>query len=272
MSAADRSLQRAVRGSRRGYTGMRVAGGVITAVLVGGAAVSSIPTMLRQEETMALDLPQDLTGIVVRAPRGDVEVRELTDGGTGQVEAELEWALSRPDLGPLTGSDDGTIVVTAPCEGVNFGTCAASFAITVPPGTDVEVIGGFGDVDVDSTGTVEASATGGDLTVSGEPSRVALTSTLGNVTVERLGAPPELVRVDSTLGDVDVTLPAAVSYVVSTATELGDTQVTVDRASDSPYVVDVETTLGSIEVTTPTSTGTSVDTDPGSGDGGDSGR
>ncbi|OLT39598.1 hypothetical protein BJF86_06995 [Serinicoccus sp. CNJ-927] len=250
-----RTSARGIRTSRGGYTGLRVVGGVVTAVLVGGATVSSVPSMLRQSDTAALTLPHGLDRVIIQSPRGDVDVREAREGEQARVEADLHWSLAKPELGLLRDSpDDGSVVVQAPCSGGNLGQCAAGFSVTIPPGTDVEVTGGFGDIDVTTTGAVSASGTGGDMTINGEPSRVELDSTMGDVTIEGLGEPPELVRVTSTMGDVTVTLPGEVSYAVTTSTDMGaDPRVTVDRASDSPYVVDLETTMGSIEVLTPES-------------------
>ncbi|ANS79178.1 lipoprotein [Serinicoccus hydrothermalis] len=244
-----REQARAVRRRHGGYAGLRVAGGVVTAVLVAGAAVGSVPGMLRQSATQLLDLPDDLDRVVVQAPIGDVEVRELRAGERAQVEAQVSWALDQPELELLDGPDDGSVLVQAPC-GDNLGQCSADFSLAVPPGTDVEVAGGFGDVDVSTTGAVEASATGGDLTIGGSPERVELDSTMGDVTVESRGeTPPELVRVDSTMGDVRVVLPRGFSYAVTTDADLGDAEVTVDRVADSPYVVDVGTTMGDVAVT-----------------------
>ncbi|WP_151523828.1 hypothetical protein [Serinicoccus kebangsaanensis] len=251
---SDQAQARGIRHRHGSYTGLRVVGGVVTAVLVAGAGISSVPGMLRQSDTAVLDLPDDVDRVVVQSPRGDVELRELRDGEQARVDAELHWSMARPELGLLDGPDDGSVVVQAPCNGGNMGQCSASFSLVVPPGTDVEVVGGFGDIDIDTTGTVEARGTGGDLRVSGEPTWIELNSTMGDVTIEGLGAPPpELIRVNSTMGDVTVTLPPRIAYAVSTQTDLGDDpQVSVARDRGSPYVVDIETTMGSIDVANPT--------------------
>ena len=252
MSAADRSAARAqaraVR-ARRPYPALRAVGGAVTAVLVAGGALSTAPAMMTQEGSQTSALPASMTRLVLQAPRGDVEVRELAAGEEPSVTATARWTLNRPRVSTSPATETGTVQVEAPCSGSNLGVCSQDLLVRVPAGTALEIDGTFGDVDVTSTGEVQVEVTAGDISLSGAPPRAVVRSTAGHVTVQHTGEePPELLRVRTTLGDVDVEVPGSQEYAVTTATSQGDRDVRVDEAPDAPSVIDVETTLGDIEV------------------------
>ncbi|KUG52782.1 hypothetical protein AVL62_14495 [Serinicoccus chungangensis] len=252
MSAADRrearAQARAVR-ARAPYPTLRAVGGALTAVLVAGGALSTAPAMMTQEGSRTSALPASMTRLVLVAPRGDVEVRELAAGEDPSVTATARWTLNRPEVRIEEPGGSGTVQVEAPCTGSNLGVCSQDLLVRVPAGTALEIDGTFGDVDVSSTGEVQVEVTGGHIELSGAPTRAAVRSTLGDVTVQHTGEEaPELLRVRTTLGDVDVELPGSQEYAVTTATSQGDRDVRVDEAQDAPSVIDVETTLGDIEI------------------------
>ncbi|WP_299519412.1 DUF4097 family beta strand repeat-containing protein [uncultured Serinicoccus sp.] len=255
MSAADRhearAQARAVR-ARAPYPALRAVGAAVTAVLVAGGALSTAPAMMTQEGSQTTALPTSMERLVLQAPRGDVEVRELATGEEPQVVATATWTLNRPEV--RTREDGGTVHVDAPCTGENLGVCSQDLLVRVPAGTALQIEGTFGDVDVSSTGEVQVEVTGGTIDLSGAPPRAEVRTTLGDVTVQHTGEePPELLRVRTTLGDVEVEVPGSHGYAVSTATSQGDRDVRVDDVQDAPSVIDVETTLGDIEVS-PSST------------------
>ncbi|WP_298888798.1 DUF4097 family beta strand repeat-containing protein [uncultured Serinicoccus sp.] len=250
MSAADRrearAQARAVR-ARTPYPALRAVGGALTALLVVGGALSTAPAMMTQEGSQTSALPASMTRLVLLAPRGDVQVRELAAGEDPSVTATARWTLNRPEV--RTSAANGTVQVEAPCTGSNLGVCSQDLLVRVPAGTALEIDSAFGDVDVSSTGEVQVDLTGGDISLSGAPPRAVVRSTLGDVIVQHTGEePPELLRVRTTLGDVDVELPGSQEYAVTTATSQGDRDVRVDEVQDAPSVIDVETTLGDIEI------------------------
>lgn len=250
MSAPDpraaRVQARAVR-ERAPYPVLRGVGAVVSVLLLGAGVLGTAPSLMTQERSDSTPLPEDLTRLVLEAPRGDVEVRELRAGEAPRVDTTTTWTLNRPEL--VVREDDGTVRLDAPCTGGNLGVCSQDVAVWVPPGTTLDIDGTFGDIDVSTTGDVQVELTGGDVSLSGSPQRAEVRSTLGDVTIDHTGTePPELLRVRTTLGDVEVLVPDAPGYAVTASSRQGDRQVRVDRDADSPFVVDVETTLGDIDV------------------------
>lgn len=234
--------------ARPAYPALRAVGAVVTALLVGGAVLSTAPAMMTQEGVDTAPLPASMTRLVVEAPRGDVEIHEVPEGGEPRIETTARWTLNRPEV--TTREEGATVHVEAPCDGSNLGVCSQDLSLWVPAGTALVVDGTFGDVDITTTGTVEVDVTAGDITLAGAPPRAVVRSTLGQVDVEHTGPePPELLRVRTTLGDVGLEVPEGRGYAVTAEASQGESpRVRVDDVPGSEHVIDVETTLGSIEI------------------------
>lgn len=239
------SPTREVRRARGSYAGLRVVGLVITLVLVLGGAVSAVPTMLTQDGTEQMALPASVTTLVVAAPRGDVQVREVLAGESPRLEARARWTLSRPEV-VTAQEEDGVVRVDAPCTGGNLGVCSVDLLAWVPAGTDLRIDTGFGDVDLTTSGDVAVTATGGEITVDGSTTNASLSTTLGSIDLQSSEV-PDRVRIRSTLGEVEVSVPGE-AYAVSTDTSQGTVRVGVPTDADSPHTLDIETTLGDIDI------------------------
>lgn len=260
-----------VRRSRSGYGVLRGVGALVAAFMVGGAGISLVPEMVRQEETSTLTLDAAALGtleqtrsILVEGGRGDVVVREVGAGASPTVTTDSWWAFRKPVLSVGEGPGD-QLVVSAPCPSGNWGSCSVGFELTVPAGTAVEVRADLGDVDVLSTGDVTVTGSLGDVSVGGDPGTVRVATSLGDIrvagtpgTVEAqasLGGirvlaqePPDLVSATTSLGDVHVEVPGQVSYAVDTDTNQGDQDVRVPRDPAAPHTLRVRTSLGSIRI------------------------
>lgn len=259
-----------VRRSRAGYGALRAVGAVLAAAMIGGATVSLVPDMARQEVTStvtvdgsALASLEQAGAVLVEGSRKDVVVREARAGERPSVTTTAEWAFNEPEL-RLDEGPDG-LAVSAPCPSGNWGICAVGFELVVPAGTAVEVRATLGDVDVVSTGDVTVTSSLGDVSVGGDPGTVRVTSSLGDIRVSgtpgtvhaeaSLGSirvlaqePPDLVSATTSLGDVHLEVPGGVSYAVDTDTNQGDRDVQVSRDPASPHTLRARTSLGAIQI------------------------
>ena len=242
--------RRVVRTSRPGYAALRAVGLALGSVLVVGSAISTTPSMLRQDTLTQHALPGDLTSLSIKAPRGDVQVSEVGEAGKGiepQAWVATSWTLAEPEV-ELVDLGEGSWSLSARCIGNNFGSCSADLEVQVPAGAQVEVVGTFGDVDVRTDGAVDVRTTGGDILVDGRPSSVAATTTFGDVSVTVADEAPSAVSVRTTTGDVQVTVPRSGTYEVLAQTAQGERQVSVPTQDGAPHTVTVQTTLGDVTV------------------------
>lgn len=247
---AGAATRQAVRRSRSGYAALRVLGLGLGGVLVAGAGLSIAPSMLLQDGTEPLDLPASMasmTSLTVRTPVGDVAVAEVGADGRPQVLVDKEWTLTEPGVS-LDDHGDGRWTLTTSCEGSNLGRCTAGVDVLVPEGTDVTVVGTFGDVDVRSTGEVDVRSTAGDVVVEGRPEQVSVSTTVGEVLVDTGDHAPETVTVRSTAGNIDVLLPRSQEYDVLAETNHGTRSVTLPTTSGAPHTVTARTTFGHLEI------------------------
>lgn len=244
------AARQAVRRSRSGYAALRAVGLGLGAVLLAGSAASVAPSMLIQAHTQPLDVPSSMasmTSLTVTSPRGDVAVAEVGEGGRPQVVIDKGWTLNEPGVG-LTDHGDGSWTLSSSCEGGNLGHCWAGVDMLVPEGTDVTVVATFGDVDVRSSGTVDARSTSGDITVEGRPESVAVLTTFGQVLVDSAEHAPGSVEVRTTAGDIDVRLPRSQEYAVLAETTHGERTVTLPTRAGAPHTVTARTTFGNLDV------------------------
>jgi hypothetical protein len=231
-----------VTGSR--YTAVRVGGALVAGLMVAGTVAGTLPAMLRTSELdwVALD-EAGLETVVLSGDRGGIRVTEAAPGQSAGVTTALTWSWTRPQV-RLVAEDEGRVrVVTDGCRQ----DCLAEHHLILPPGTAVQVSTHLGDIDVDTTGPVDASSTlgGVDVRMTGVPEEAEDTDP---------GATPDplaWVRARSTVGDVTVTVPEGTAYRVQARSSVGDRLVRVEQAVDAPLLVDAETTLGDVLVTNP---------------------
>lgn len=246
---AQAAGRQAVRRSRSGYGAARAVGLGLAAVLAMTSAVSVAPSMLVQDAIETLDVPAgmaSMTSVTVHAPLGDVTVAEVGDGSQPQVVVDKGWTLAEPTAS-LVDHGDGSWTLTTECEGANLGRCHAGVDLLVPEGTDVTVIGSLGDVEVRSSGAVDARSSAGNITVQGSPTVVSARTTFGNVRVGSTRA-PEAVTVSSTAGDIDILLPRTEAYDVLAETTHGERSVTLPTRSGAPHTVTARSTFGNVDL------------------------
>lgn len=233
-------------GPRRGYVVTRTVGAVVALGLVGTAAVSAVPEMLRTTTVHDLALADSVQRLVLDPGVGEVQVREAAAGEALGVQTSQTYSGRQPEVN-LTQGSDGTARLDASCPRIiGLGTCSIDWEIVVPAGTDLEINSSIGDVDIHSTGSVQVQGATGDIRLSGAPTQVDLTLSIGDVRVET-DAPADSLRVRSSLGDVTLALPEG-PYQVHSQTSLGTERLSLDTEPDAPYVVDVQTSLGDILV------------------------
>lgn len=260
-----------VRRSRAGYGVLRGVSALVAALLIGGASISLVPDMARQEATStvildgaALGTIEQTRSVLIEGDRGDVVVRETREGESPAVTMSSRWAFREPELSVDEGPG-GQLTVSAPCPPGNWGACAVGFELSVPAGTAVEVRASLGDVDVVSTGDVTVVSSLGDVSVAGEANTVRVTTSLGDIRVTgtpgtvqadaSLGGirvlvqePPDLVSATTSLGDVHLEVPGGVGYAVDTDTSQGSQDVRVTRDPEAPRTLRARTSLGAIRI------------------------
>lgn len=245
------AARQTVRRSRPGYGALRAVGLGLSAVLITASAASMAPPMLLQEQTQTLDVPSamaSMSSLTIQAPRGDVSVAEVGAGGAPQVSVDKGWTLNEPGVG-LVDHGDGSWTLSSECEDSNLGQCWAGVDVLVPVGTDVTIDATFGDVDVETTGVVDAKSTSGNITVEGRPEQVSAATTFGDVEVDTGDHAPETVEVRSTAGNIDVRLPRSQDYSVLAETTHGERNVTLPTRADAPHTVTARTTFGNVSLT-----------------------
>ena len=127
--------------------------------------------------------------------------------------------------------------------------CDVEFKIRVPSATTatvtaqagaVKVTGLSGNVTVTTeAGAVEANALTGE--------QVAVTTQAGATSLEFAKA-PKMVRVATQLGAVEVRLPTGTAYAVDVDTNVGASDVSVQRDAGSAHKVQVKTDVGGVKV------------------------
>lgn len=243
------AARQAVRRSRSGYAALRAVGLGLGVLLATASAASMAPSMLVQKDSEALSVPPSasaMTSLTIRAPRGDVTVAEAGADGRPQVLVEKRWTLNEPSA-DLTDNGDGSWTLGTDCTEPNLGSCQAGLDVLVPAGTDVTVIGSLGNVEVSSTGAVDARSAAGDVTVEGSPTAISATTAMGDVRVES-GVAPASVTVRSTAGDIDVLLPRSADYDVLAETDHGERSVTLPTRRGAPHTVSARTTFGNLDL------------------------
>lgn len=222
---------------------IRTVAGIITLVLALGGSISLLGSALERSESRPLEVPAEMTRLVVDNSVGEVVVREAEVGAEPEVQVTETWGLQRPEVS--TSSADGTTTLRGSCDGPTFGKCSTDWQIAVPAGTQIEL---RGDV-----GSVRASEISGDLDVDLEVGEVeVLEATSDEISVQvgvgsasvDAAEPPRRTTVRTDVGDASVTLPGEADYRVTAGTETGSLTNTLGDDPQAENVVDVGVDVG----------------------------
>jgi hypothetical protein len=232
------------------------------AVVIGWTALSIVADAGTGTYQFSRDLP--VTGGTLHASLGDGSVT-LEPGPTARLTGIITYSLIRPHLA-IHGSS-----VDYHCP-VPTGQCSLNSTLTVPPGDNVSLSSGLGDLTVNgaTSGNISLSTSSGDLTANGlTGTSDTLTTTAGNITATGITAPdvtasavagdvtltftraPGNLTVRSTFGDISIVLPPVTDgYNIQTSSHFGDSSVSsgVDQNNSSTHVIKVTSTAGDISI------------------------
>lgn len=224
-------------------------GAVVTGLLIILAALNLFQLTVGREHTTAryaYPMPT-VSGavLVLEADAADVTVEPGSSGGI-RVERSGSTAHGQA-LGDPT-LDGSTLRLPGDCHGGAWGWlsfCSVSYDIQVPPGVDLTVRTGSGDVDVAglTTSSLTVKAGSGDLSLTDLTSQsVTANAGSGDIDVADLSSPSAVVETGS--GDVTVTY-AVVPSDLRASTGSGDLEVYVPR-DDTAYTVHQHTGSGDL--------------------------
>ena len=232
------------------------------AVIIGWTALSIVANAGTGSYQFSRDLP--VTAGTLHASLGDGSVT-LEPGPAAHITGTLTYSLIRPHL-----TIDGS-AVSYHCP-LPTGQCSLTSTLTVPPGDNVALSTGSGDLTVNGTtgGNISLSTTSGNLTANGlTGTDDTLTTTVGDITASGITAShvtadsvagnvtiafaqmPHTVRVHSTVGDISINVPPG-HYHIEKDSRVGDTSVSSGVIQDptSPRVIMVTSTTGNITIGT----------------------
>jgi Putative adhesin len=221
----------------------RVAVSALVAVVLGSLAACSAGRTTTDEQSYeiseqvsALVVDGRAAAITVEAGEGPVTVTEVYRYGD-----DRPGTSHRLDGTTLTLTDTG-------CQN-DERRCDVEFRVRVPRATTLTVTAKAGAVKVNGlagnvmvtteAGVVEANGLAGD--------EVTITTQAGATSLEFAKA-PKAVKVSTQLGAVDVRLPTGTAYAVDVATDLGASDVSVQRDAASAHRIQVKTEVGAIRV------------------------
>lgn len=222
---------------------IRTVAGLITLVLALGGAVSLLGSALERSESRTLDVPAEMTRLVVDNSVGEVVVREAAAGAEPEARVTETWGLQRPEVS--VDSADGTTTLRGRCDGPTFGQCNTDWQIVVPAGTQVELR--------NDVGSVRASEISGDLDVDLDVGEVEVLAATSEEIAVRVGVgsaavdaaePPRRTTVRTDVGDASVTLPGEADYRVTASTETGSLTNTLGDDPRAEHVVDIGVDVG----------------------------
>ncbi len=246
--------------------GWRVAGAVLSVVLVATGVLSTASWLARHTEVGDSLYEQAVSRVEVDTGAGNVEV---APGPADQVRVHrhLTWGFTRPVL--HESRSGGTLRLWYECSGASFfGVgCDVDYRLVVPTGVALTIVTASGDVDVagvrgamdvdtasggisvaDAVGNLSLHTASGDVAVERSASaRTTAHTASGNVTID-LTARPDAVEVGTASGDVSLTVPDGSSYQVDTETASGGTAIGVPRANSASASLSVTTDSGNISI------------------------
>jgi hypothetical protein len=221
----------------------RVAVSALVAVMLGSMAACSAGRTTTDEQSY--EISEQVSALVVDGQAAAVTVE--TGDGPVTVTEVYRYADDRP--GTSHRLDGATLRLTdTGCQN-DERRCDVEFRVRVPSATTVTVTAKAGAVKVNGlTGNVKVTTEAGVVEASGlAGDEVTITTQAGATSLEFVEA-PKFVKVSTQLGAVDVRLPSGTAYAVDVATEVGTSDVSVQRDAASAHRIQVKTEVGAIRV------------------------
>ena len=250
---------------RRG-AGWVVLGSVLAVVLVGWGAWSTLSLLGRQVRTerTVIDEPVDVLEIHAAGP---IRVVASTSERVTITE-RVERSIVQPRRSQET--IDGRLVLRSSCTGIsNF--CSVGYTVSVPTDTRLVLRSDSDSIRVEQIdGLIDASSSGGAVTVIGgsgdlrlrswaggvtvaesRSADVQATSTAGSVALE-LAAAPNRVDASSSAGRVSIVVPRSeVAYAVDASSSASGTEIAVRTDPASSRTIRASSSAGSVTVRYP---------------------
>jgi hypothetical protein len=221
----------------------RVAVSALVALTLVSAAACSAGRTTTDEQSY--EISEQVTALVVSGQAAVVTV----EGGDGPVTVTEVYRYADDRPGTSHRLDGTTLRLTdTGCQNDEL-RCDVEFRVRVPGATTVTVTTKAGAVTVNGlTGNVTVTTEAGVVEANRlAGNEVTITTQAGATSLEFV-EPPTSVKVSTQLGAVDVRLPSGTAYAVDVATDVGASDVSVQRDAASAHRIQVKTEVGAIRV------------------------
>lgn len=228
---------------------IRLVAGIVSVLLVGGAAVSTLGPMLQRTEASTFEYPAGTSVLRVDNGVGRVQIRAAADGEEPSISATRSWGIKPPTQRVETSGDEAHISASCP-PGLPFDVCSTDWAVVVPPGTRVVARNGVGGVDArDVDGDVEVSVGVGQVTLDSVGAEtIDVEVGVGDVTVDTREAPRRLAA-RTGVGSATITVPGRQAYDVRTeGSGARDFDIRVEVSRESQQRIDLAVGVGGASV------------------------
>jgi Putative adhesin len=243
-----------------------IIGGALFAVLfIGWGAFSVVEFIARQKTTAPVSVDGSVRHLIVDLDAGGMT---LHGGATTIVTGtrRVERSLRAPTFSETLTGD--TLTVKSRCQSFVNGFCSVHYDLIVPAGVTVEATSSGGSLTVsDIAGDLTLSSSAGSVSVTGATGRLKLLSSAGSVKVSEtrsteinarssagsvkisLLVPPTNVDLSSSAGSATLELPrTSDAYDVDASSSAGSSTVDVDTATSSARKIRVRSSAGSVKV------------------------
>jgi Putative adhesin len=229
---------------------LRACGLLLTLAIVATVAGSLVAQFFQRTVVETSTLGPDVARVVTDVETGTVRVRVGPPGSAVRVTTTRRWSFRAPTTSSTVVA--GTARLTARCDqGFTLVLCSVDLDVVVPPGTDLELTVGTGQVVVDGAdGQLRVAVATGDVAATAlHSSAVQAAVTTGDLRLSFVSAPSN-VAARTTTGDVTVTLPAGERYRVHDSSTVGTRSVSVPTDPAATRTIEVSTTVGDVRVRT----------------------
>jgi Putative adhesin len=222
----------------------------LAVVMVTGSALVIAGCGTRMGSTTAQNsytITEPVTSLKINNPVGNTEI-EGTDAATVSVIEQLRYSGEPPQTSyPIVG---GQLALSYTCPGrLDGNSCSVTYVVKVPRRLAVEIEGKVGLVRLTGlAGQLTLNSSTGNIDATGLTSAaVTAQANAGAITLEFV-APPTTVNAEAQVGAITVRLPAGTAYAVDANSQVGTTDVMVQRDPSSPHRVTVHSRVGSVSV------------------------